>query len=84
MTAELWSENLKPGEHWSGELRRGTSLYITAFEPRANVAAMMYNYESLPERYNLADYAEDPARAFRPSSGLLSEVRLPDNLRVDG
>ena len=28
-------------------------------------------------------YAEDPARGFRPSSGVLTEVRLPDNLRVD-
>ncbi len=28
-------------------------------------------------------YAEDPARSFRPSSGLLTEVRLPDTLRVD-
>ena len=28
-------------------------------------------------------YAEDPARGFRPSSGLLSEVQLPNNLRVD-
>jgi urea carboxylase len=28
-------------------------------------------------------YAEDPARGFRPGSGLLSEVRLPDSLRVD-
>jgi urea carboxylase len=28
-------------------------------------------------------YAEDPARAFRPSSGLLTEVRWPDTLRVD-
>jgi urea carboxylase len=28
-------------------------------------------------------YAEDPARGFRPSSGLLSEVVLPTNLRVD-
>ena len=28
-------------------------------------------------------YAEDPARQFRPSSGLLTEVRLPDGVRVD-
>jgi urea carboxylase-associated protein 2 len=51
---ELWSETLHSGEHWSGILRRGTCLRITALEPRASVAAMMYNYESLPERYNLA------------------------------
>ena len=28
-------------------------------------------------------YAEDPARGFRPSSGLLTEVRVPDSVRVD-
>jgi urea carboxylase len=28
-------------------------------------------------------YAEDPAHAFRPSSGLLSAVELPTDLRVD-
>ncbi len=29
-------------------------------------------------------YAEDPSRQFRPSSGLLTEVRFPDSVRVDG
>src|SRR6185295_4101868 len=29
-------------------------------------------------------YAEDPARNFRPSSGLLTRVALPSDLRVDG
>ena len=29
-------------------------------------------------------YAEDPARGFRPSSGLLTEVSFPQHLRVDG
>jgi urea carboxylase len=28
-------------------------------------------------------YAEDPARGFRPSSGLLSQVQLPTSVRVD-
>ena len=28
-------------------------------------------------------YAEDPARGFRPSSGLLTEVKLPGGVRVD-
>jgi urea carboxylase len=28
-------------------------------------------------------YAEDPARAFRPASGLLTQVQLPANVRVD-
>ncbi|MBW4022265.1 MAG: 5-oxoprolinase/urea amidolyase family protein [Proteobacteria bacterium] len=29
-------------------------------------------------------YAENPARGFRPSSGLLTEVRFADGVRVDG
>jgi urea carboxylase len=29
-------------------------------------------------------YAEDPARGFRPSSGLLTQVKLPSDARVDG
>ncbi len=28
-------------------------------------------------------YAEDPARGFRPGSGVLSEVRFPSTVRVD-
>jgi uncharacterized protein len=53
--SELWSETLAPGEHWSGILRRGTSLRLTALQARANVAALLFNYESLVERYNMAD-----------------------------
>jgi hypothetical protein len=53
--APLWEETLNPGEHWSGILRRGTSLRVTALQARANVAAMLYNYECLSERYNMAD-----------------------------
>jgi urea carboxylase len=29
-------------------------------------------------------YAEDPARGFRPCSGLMTEVSFPEDLRVDG
>jgi len=62
--AELWAETLSPGEHWSGVLRRGTSLRLTALEARANVAAMLYNYESLGERYNMADTLKAQHTAF--------------------
>jgi urea carboxylase-associated protein 2 len=53
--APLWLQTLQQGEHWSGILRRGTSLRLEALEAGANVAAMLYNYESLLERYNMAD-----------------------------
>ena len=29
-------------------------------------------------------YAEDPNKDFQPSTGLLTEVRFPDNVRIDG
>ena len=29
-------------------------------------------------------YAEDPARDFRPSTGVLTRARFPDDVRVDG
>ena len=51
----LWEAALEHGAHWSGIVRRGTSLRVTALEAGANVAAMLYNYESLLERYNMAD-----------------------------
>jgi uncharacterized protein len=51
----LWQESLAPGEHWSGILRRGTSLQLVALEAGASVAALLYNHESLLERYNMAD-----------------------------
>ncbi len=51
----LWEEALAGGAHWSGVLRRGASLRLTALEGGANVAAMLYNYECLLERYNMAD-----------------------------
>ncbi len=64
---DIWSETLKPGEHWSGILRRGTTLRMTALEERANVAALMYNYESLLERYNMADTLKAQHTAYLTS-----------------
>lgn len=60
----LWEDTLAPGAHWSGVLRRGTSLRITALEAGANVAAMLYNHESLLERYNMADTLKAQHVAF--------------------
>jgi urea carboxylase-associated protein 2 len=51
----MWEVALEPGEHWSGILRRGTTLRMTARGDCANVSAALYNFESLLERYNMAD-----------------------------
>jgi urea carboxylase-associated protein 2 len=51
----LWRERLPGGAHWSGRLRRGTTLRIVDIEGGANVAAMFYNAEDPLERYNMPD-----------------------------
>ncbi len=53
--APLWEEHLRDGSHWSGVLRRGTTLRLTDVDGGANVAALFYNYEDRLERYNMAD-----------------------------
>ncbi len=51
----LWTETLRGGAHWSGILRRGQSLRLTADGADANVAALFYSREQPLERYNMAD-----------------------------
>jgi len=48
------------------------------------LALESYRYQPSGAAVQARLYAEDPARGFRPGSGLLSEVRLPTTLRVDG
>jgi urea carboxylase-associated protein 2 len=60
----LWTVRLEPGEHWSGILRRGVSLRLTALEQGANVSALMYNFELLSERYNMPDTLKAQHTAF--------------------
>ena len=50
-----WTHTLHGGTHWSGVLRRGQSLRLTAQGPDANVAALFYSREQPLERYNMAD-----------------------------
>jgi urea carboxylase-associated protein 2 len=54
-TQPHWIEQLPGDSHWSGVLRRGMSLRITALAADANVAALFYNHEQLAERYNMPD-----------------------------
>jgi uncharacterized protein len=51
----LWEEQVPGGAHWSGVLRRGNTLRVTAIEGGANVSMLFYNYEEKLERYNMAD-----------------------------
>jgi urea carboxylase-associated protein 2 len=60
----LWRERMPGGLHWSGLLRRGNSLRITALGPRANVSALFYNFEDRAERYNMPDTLKAQSTAY--------------------
>lgn len=51
----LWEEQLRNGAHWSGIVRRGTTLRLLALEAGANLTMTLFNSEQLLERYNMAD-----------------------------
>jgi len=51
----LWEETVPGGGHWSGVLRRGTSLRLVDVEGGANVASRFFNAHEKLERYNLRD-----------------------------
>jgi urea carboxylase len=56
-------------------------IRVAAGEP-PDLAA--FRYEPRGHAIQVRLYAEDPSRNFRPSSGPLSHVALPDDVRVDG
>ena len=49
----LWEEVVSGGAHWSGLLRRGTTLRLIDVEGGANVSALLFNYDDRLERYNM-------------------------------
>jgi urea carboxylase-associated protein 2 len=59
-----WEELLHSGAHWSGVIRRGTTLRLTDVMGGANVAALFYNFEDLSERYNMPDTLKAQHTAF--------------------
>ncbi len=55
VTTYLWEAHIPGGGHWSGIVRRGTTLRLTDITGRANAAVLFYNLEEKLERYNMAD-----------------------------
>lgn len=53
--ALLWQQSIPGGCHWSGILRRGTTLRLTDVQGGANAAVLFFNQEEKLERYNMAD-----------------------------
>lgn len=60
----LWEEHLRNGAHWSGIVRRGTTLRLLALEAGANVSMTFFNSEQTLERYNMADTLKAQHTAF--------------------
>ncbi|MDO8438601.1 MAG: urea carboxylase-associated family protein [Nitrosomonadaceae bacterium] len=51
----VWEEHIPGGCHWSGIVRRGTTLRLVDVEGGANAAVLFFNQEEKLERYNVAD-----------------------------
>jgi urea carboxylase-associated protein 2 len=60
----LWEELVSGGAHWSGLLRRGTTLRLTDVTGHGNAAVLLYNYEDRSERYNMPDTLKAQHVAF--------------------
>lgn len=60
----LWEEKVPGGAHWSGIIRRGTTLRVVDLKGGANVSMLMFNHEDRFERYNMADTLKGQHTAF--------------------
>jgi uncharacterized protein len=60
----LWEEHVAGGAHWSGLLRRGTTLRLHDVSGGANASVLLYNYEDRSERYNMPDTLKAQHTAF--------------------
>jgi urea carboxylase-associated protein 2 len=60
----LWEETVGPGAHWSGLLRRGSTLRLTDVNGGGNAAVLLFNYEDRSERYNMPDTLKAQHTAF--------------------
>jgi urea carboxylase-associated protein 2 len=60
----LWEELVVGGAHWSGLLRRGTTLRLTDVDGGANASMLLYNYDDPTERYNMPDTLKAQHTAF--------------------
>lgn len=65
---KLWMERIPGGGHWSGIVRRGTTLRLVDLQGGANAAVLFYNMEEKLERYNMADTLKSQ-HTFRLTKG---------------
>lgn len=72
-------------EHGVTEQVTGVDLVEWMIRVAAGETEFLQHYHHKPHGHSVQVrlYAEDPARQFRPSSGLLTDVALPADIRVD-
>ncbi|SFN25300.1 hypothetical protein SAMN05216386_0136 [Nitrosospira briensis] len=51
----IWEQHIPGGCHWSGIVRRGTTVRLMDVAGGANAAVLFFNQEEKLERYNMAD-----------------------------
>ncbi|MEP0708288.1 MAG: urea carboxylase [Parvibaculum sp.] len=73
-------------EHPVTEEVTGLDLVEMMVAQAAGDLGPLADYERVPQGHAIEVrlYAEDPGKNFQPSSGLLTEVSFPDDIRVDG
>lgn len=64
----IWKQVIPGGCHWSGVIRRGTTLRLTDADGSANAAVLFFNQEEKLERYNMADTLKSQ-HTFRLTKG---------------
>ena len=64
----IWKQSIPGGCHWSGIIRRGTTLRLTDTQGGANAAVLFFNQEEKLERYNMADTLKSQ-HTFRLTKG---------------
>ncbi|SEP93928.1 urea amidolyase associated protein UAAP1 [Nitrosomonas ureae] len=64
----IWKQIVPGGCHWSGIIRRGTTLRLTDVDGGANAAVLFFNQEEKLERYNMADTLKSQ-HTFRLTKG---------------
>lgn len=67
-SVSIWKKIIPGGCHWSGIVRRGTTLRLTDIDGGANAAVLFYNQEEKLERYNMADTLKSQ-HTFRLTQG---------------